>query len=358
MFGNFYRGKKVLITGHAGFKGGWLALWLKKLGAEVCGYSLLPDCDKRFYDILDLKNKIDKNIIADISDEAEVAKAFAMFQPEIVFHLAAQPLVRESYDNPLLTYQTNVIGTMKMLEAARQCPRVKAFINITSDKCYENQETGQAYKENDAFGGYDIYSSSKACSEILSASYRRSFLKDGKPFALATARAGNVIGGGDWGKDRLLTDCIKSLVGQQRILIRNPKATRPWQFVLEPLSGYLRLGQLLFEKGADYAEGFNFGPNAEDSLTVGEIAERIVKLWGKGEVYYELSNQKHEATRLELCNKKALEKLGVKPVFSVDKALEFTIAWYKAFYEGSEDMTKLSLRQIAEFEQAAGEKHA
>lgn len=357
MFGNIYEGKRVLITGHAGFKGGWLALWLKKLGAEVVGYSLIPESEEHFYDILNLKDLLFTNIIADIRDRESLDAAFQKYQPEIVFHLAAQPLVRESYDNPLLTYETNVIGTLNVLEAARKCGTVKAFINVTSDKCYENRESGQAYCETDAFGGYDIYSSSKACSEILSSSYRRSFLDKGRSFALATARAGNVIGGGDWAKDRLLTDCVNSLVKQQRILIRNPNATRPWQFVLEPLAGYLKLGEMLSKNGGDYAEGFNFGPNAKDSLTVGDIAEKIVMLWGKGEVYYELSPQKHEATRLELCNKKAAEKLGIRPVFSVDKALELTIAWYKAFYEGQTDMKELSLKQIAEFEQEAGEKH-
>lgn len=358
MFSNIYHGKRVLITGHAGFKGGWLALWLYKLGAEVVGYSLIPDCDEHFYDIVDLKNKLFADIIADIRDRESLKTAFNQYRPEIIFHLAAQPLVRDSYDNPLLTYETNVIGTMNVLEAARSCPSIKAFVNITSDKCYENRESGQAYTENDAFGGYDIYSSSKACSEILSASYRRSFLKDGKPFALATARAGNVIGGGDWAKDRLLTDCIKSLIRRQNIIIRNPQATRPWQFVLEPLYGYLRLGQMLLEHGRQFAEGFNFGPDVKDSITVGEMVEKIVELWGHGEVSYELSPQKHEATRLELCNTKAAEQLGIRPVFTVDKALRLTIEWYKAFYEGKTDMTEMSLKQITEFETVAGETHA
>ena len=242
-FNNIYADKTVLITGHSGFKGSWLSLWLKQMGAKVVGYSLLPDTEKRLYDVLDLEHTLNDSLIADIRDEKTLKSYFGKHNPDIVFHLAAQPIVRFSYIEPVLTYDTNVIGTLKVLEAARQTPSVKAFVNVTTDKCYENKERKEGYREDEPFGGYDMYSSSKGCSEILSSSYRRSFLKDGKPFALATARAGNVIGGGDWAKDRLIPDCIRAFQKNETVFIRNPLSTRPWQLVLEPLAGYLRLGR-------------------------------------------------------------------------------------------------------------------
>lgn len=358
MFGNIYQGRKVFITGHGGFKGGWLALWLKKLGAEVYGYSLLPDSDERFYDIVGLGKLIDKNIIADICDKQQLEKAFTDFRPDIVFHLAAQPLVRLSYDNPLLTYETNVIGTLNVLQTAKNCPSVKAFINITSDKCYENKENGQAYCESDAFGGYDIYSSSKACSEILSASFRRSFLSEGKPFALATARAGNVIGGGDWAADRLIPDCIRALAKKEPLILRCPQAVRPWQLVLEPLAGYLRLGQKLLGKGAEFAEGFNFGPSPDNCLTVKEIAQKIIDVWGEGTLIEKECPDKHEATLLHLNNEKSRKKLGIAPILTTDEALLQTAEWYKAFYIGNTDMKQFSIRQIDAFEQLAKQKQS
>ena len=218
-FNNIYKGKTVLVTGHAGFKGGWLSFWLRKLGAKVVGYSLLPDTEERFYDVLNLGKVLDDSLIADIRDEKTLNTYFAKHNPDIVLHLAAQPIVRLSYTEPVLTYDTNVMGTLKVLEAARKTPSVKAFVNVTTDKCYENVEKKEGYRENEPFGGYDMYSSSKGCSEILSASYRRSFLTDGKPYALATARAGNVIGGGDWAKDRLIPDCIKAFQKNETVAI-------------------------------------------------------------------------------------------------------------------------------------------
>ena len=272
MFNNIYRNKKVFLTGHTGFKGSWLALWLSKLGAEVCGYALEANTEPAMFNILDIKNKISKSVIGDILDTEKLEKTMLEFQPDIVFHLAAQPLVRLSYREPVLTYQTNVIGSLNVLEASRKCASVKAFVNVTTDKCYENREINRGYREDEPMGGYDMYSSSKGCVEIMSSSYRRSFLKDG--YAMATARAGNVIGGGDWAEDRLIPDCIRAINKGVDIEIRNPVAVRPWQHVLEPLSGYLLLGQKLLENGQEYADGFNFGPNEESVLTVAEVAKK------------------------------------------------------------------------------------
>src|SRR5574344_469085 len=283
-FNNIYKNKTVLITGSNGFKGCWLALWLKMLGAKVVGYSLRPNTKYFLYDILKLNEVLDDNIIADIRDTKKLESYFAKHTPDIVFHLAAQPIVRLSYDEPVETYETNVVGTLKVLEVARKTPSVKAFVNVTTDKCYENKEKKAGYTEDEPMGGYDMYSSSKGCSEILTSSYRRSFLMDGKPFALATARAGNVIGGGDWAKDRLIPDCIRSFEKGEIVSIRNPYSTRPWQLVLEPLAGYLRLGQLLLEKGPQYAQGYNFGPEMNKDMKVCEVAKKVAEIWGNGKV--------------------------------------------------------------------------
>ena len=278
MFNNIYKGKKVFLTGHTGFKGSWLALWLTKLGAKVCGYSLEPNTTPSMFEELNIKDYIEKSIIGDILDYEFLNNSIKDFQPDIIFHLAAQPLVRLSYFEPIQTYKTNVIGTLNVLEASRNCKSVKAFVNVTTDKCYENKEIEQGYKEDDPMGGYDMYSSSKGCVEILSSSFRRSFLQEENSMAMATARAGNVIGGGDWALDRLIPDCIRSINKEIDIEIRNPVAVRPWQHVLEPLSGYLLLGQKLLEDGQKYAEGFNFGPNEESVLTVAEVSQKLAKL--------------------------------------------------------------------------------
>lgn len=349
LFNDIYAGKTVLVTGHTGFKGAWLSFWLKMLGANVTGYSLAPTTKYSMYDVLGLDTLLDKNIIADIRDRDQLNSAFAENRPEIVFHLAAQPLVRLSYSEPIFTYETNVIGTLNMLEAGRKTDSVKAFVNITSDKCYENREIERGYKEEDPFGGHDIYSSSKGCAEILASSYRRSFLMEGKPFALATARAGNVIGGGDWALDRLLTDCIESLVKKETIRIRNPKATRPWQHVLEPLAGYLRLAQLLLEKGHEYAQGYNFGPEIGKNVKVCEVVQKIIDLWGEGELIVGSGDGLHEATLLQLDITKAKNDLGVEPVYSADEAIRITTEWYKAFYEQKTDMVNFTKQQIYTF---------
>lgn len=349
MFADIYQNKTVLVTGHAGFKGSWLSFWLKQMGAKVVGYSLLPDTEKRLYDVLDLEHLLDDSLIADIRDEKTLEAYFAKHQPDIVFHLAAQPIVRLSYQEPVMTYATNVMGTLNVLEAARKTPSVKAFVNITTDKCYENKERAAGYREDEAFGGYDMYSSSKACSEILSASYRRSFLSDGKPFALATARAGNVIGGGDWAQDRLIPDCINAINKNEAILIRNPKAIRPWQFVLEPLSGYLLLGEKLLTEGAKFAQAFNFGPKENETLSVMEVCEKICKLYKKGFVELDESNNPHEAKTLTLNINKAKDILGWEPVYTNLEAIDKTVLWYKNFYEKNFDIYEFTINQIKEY---------
>lgn len=357
MFNNIYKNKTVLITGHAGFKGSWLAFWLTLLGAKTVGYSLLPDTESCLYDVLHLSDLLAGNSIADINDENTLNTFFAAHKPDIVFHLAAQPLVRLSYKEPLKTYQTNVIGTLNVLEAARKTPSVKAFINITTDKCYENKEKQEGYREDEPLGGYDMYSSSKGCSEILTSSYRRSFLSGGKPFSLASARAGNVIGGGDWSQDRLIPDCIRAFRQGRTVTIRSPFATRPWQFVLEPLAGYLRLGQLLLEKGAPYAQGYNLGPEMNKDMKVYEVAQKTAEVWGSGKVEVKNGDGLHEAKLLQLNIEKAEKELGIKPVYTAEEAIIKTTQWYKVFYEAKTDMRVYTQRQIEEFVSAARQKH-
>jgi len=356
-FNNIYRNKTVLVTGHAGFKGSWLSFWLKEMGAKVIGYSLIPDTEETMYRVLDLEHKLDASIIADIRDETKLNEVFAKYQPEIVFHLAAQPLVRLSYSEPVQTYETNIIGTLKVLEAARKTPSVKAFVNVTTDKCYENKERKEGYREDEPMGGYDMYSSSKGCSEILSSSYRRSFLTDGKPFALGTGRAGNVIGGGDWAKDRLIPDCIRAFNKGETVFIRNPYATRPWQLVLEPLAGYLRLGQKLLENGSKYAQGYNFGPEMNKDVKVCEVAKLAAEVWGNNaKVEVGTGDGLHEANLLQLNVEKAERELGIKPVYSAETAIKKTTEWYKAFYNGNTDMTAYSRQQLHDFIIAAQAK--
>ena len=356
-FNNIYQGKKVLITGLAGFKGCWLSTWLSQLGAEVYGYSLKPDTTESFFDIAKIVDFTKQIKFSDIRDRDLLNEFMQQVQPDMVFHLAAQPLVRLSYSEPILTYETNVIGTLNVLEAARKCPSVKAFVNVTTDKCYENKEKNEGYKEDEPFGGYDMYSSSKGCSEILSSSYRRSFLENGEPYALGTGRAGNVIGGGDWSKDRLITDCIASIISQKTIFIRNPLATRPWQFVLEPLAGYLRLGQKLYEEGNKFAQGYNFGPHHSSVVKVCEVAKIVTEFWGEGKVEVGSSDGLHEATLLELDINKARKELGIEPVYDVDEAIKVTVDWFKAYYLEKADMQQFCLKQIKEFEQKAQSKH-
>lgn len=350
MYNNIYAGKRVFLTGHTGFKGSWLALWLTKLGAKVCAYSLAPNTNPSMFTVLDIEHKIEKSIFGDILDEKTLERAISEFQPDIVFHLAAQPLVRLSYREPILTYKTNVIGTLNVLEMAKRCKSVKAFVNITTDKCYENKEVNRGYKEDEPMGGYDMYSSSKGCVEIMSSSFRRSFLQEEGTYAMATARAGNVIGGGDWAEDRLIPDCVRYINAGEKIEIRNPIAVRPWQHVLEPLSGYLLLGQKLLEGGKKYAEGFNFGPNEDSVLRVAEVAEKACKYYGQGEVVIHKRDNLHEANLLMLNIEKAEKVLGWTPTYTADDAVKNTIEWYKHFYAKDVDMYEFTMNQIKEYE--------
>lgn len=342
-----YKDKRVFITGHTGFKGSWLSLWLNLLGANVKGYALPPATKPAMYTVLSVKDIADSQI-GDILDKAALNKAIFDFQPDIIFHLAAQPLVRLSYTEPFKTYETNVIGTLNVLEAARKCDSVKAFVNITTDKCYENIESDYAYKEDDKMGGYDMYSSSKACSEILSASYRNSFLKN-CGYLLATARAGNVIGGGDWSQDRLIPDCIQAIQNGKEIVIRNPNSIRPWQHVLEPLSGYLTLGEKLLEGKKEFACGFNFGPEMDSILTVENIVQKIINSYGKGKIVIQPDTKWHEAKLLMLDINKAKNALKWIPRYTADTAVARTVAWYKAYYN-NQDIIQFTIKQIKEYE--------
>lgn len=349
MFNNIYENKKVFLTGHTGFKGSWLALWLNQLGAKVCGYSLAPNTVPSMFNVLGIENKIEKSVIGDILDNITLEKTMSEFEPDIVFHLAAQPLVRLSYSEPVLTYKTNVIGTLNVLEAARKCKSVKVFVNVTTDKCYENKEINRGYKEDEPMGGHDMYSSSKGCVEIMSSSYRRSFLQNDGSYAMATARAGNVIGGGDWALDRLIPDCIRAINNNEKIEIRNPIAVRPWQHVLEPLSGYLLLGEKLLTDGEKYAEGFNFGPNEDSVLKVADVAQKVIEFYGKGEVVIHKKDNLHEAGLLMLNIEKAKKVLNWLPVYTPNQAIEKTVEWYKHFYANDTDMYYFTLNQISEY---------
>lgn len=342
----FFRGKRVLITGHAGFKGAWLCLVLSLFGAKLYGYSLLPNSKPRLYSLVDVSSLLEDECIADIADAAALQRFVQHSQVEVVFHLAAQPLVRESYRDPINTYRTNVLGTLNLLEACRSCSSVRAVVNVTSDKCYENPEDGHAFRESDPMGGYDLYSSSKACAEILSASYRRSLLQQEDAFFLATARAGNVIGGGDFAKDRLLPDCIRALSqglkdkqsvpdskaqageGRGTIVLRQPQAVRPWQHVLEPLWGYMLLARHLYERDRAALGAFNFGPDAAQVQSVERVAQQVVALWGSGRIVSQFDDRLHEAQLLLLDSSKAQNLLGFTPVLKVQEAIGWTVKWY------------------------------
>lgn len=360
MFNNIYKGKRVLVTGHTGFKGSWLTLWLRSLGAEVLGYSLEPETNPSMFEELEIYGKC-RNEFGNILDEKHLKETFDEFKPEIVFHLAAQPLVRLSYKEPILTYKTNVIGSLNVLEAARHCQSVRAFVNVTTDKCYENKEINRGYREDEPMGGYDMYSSSKGCVEIMSSSFRRSFLQEDGTYALATARAGNVIGGGDWALDRLIPDCVRAINAGEKIEIRNPIAVRPWQHVLEPLSGYLLLGQKLLEEGQGkfrdkYASGFNFGPKEDSVLKVSDVAQRICEYYGRGEVVVHKKDNLHEANLLMLNIEKAEKVLNWTPTYTADTAIKNTVEWYKHFYNKDTNMYEFTMEQINEYSKAVKDK--
>lgn len=360
-FGGIYKGKRVLVTGHTGFKGGWLSLWLKELGAEVLGYSLEPPTSPNLFKAIRLDNKI-VHILGDIRDEQNLFCVFDDFQPEFVFHLAAQPLVRLSYKEPRLTYETNIMGTINLLEAIKETDSVRVVVNITSDKCYENKEWVYGYREIDPMGGHDPYSSSKGCAELVTSAYRSSFFNPERynehKVALSSVRAGNVIGGGDWGEDRLIPDCVKSLSQDKAILIRSPKATRPWQHVLEPLSGYLWLGALMYQNGITYSSAWNFGPGDGEMLSVEKIVGLIIKHWGKGSYSLDISNHPHEAILLKLDCSIAYAILKWKSIYDVYRAMEETVQWYKEYYNshGKGQMYDTTFNQIVGYIGHAREK--
>ena len=349
MFNNIYHGKRILITGHTGFKGGWLSLWLQNLGADVLGYSLPPPTTPNLFTVAGVQDKIN-SIIADIRDKEALFKAFNRHKPEIVFHLAAQSLVRPSYSDPVETYETNVMGTVNVLEACRLNPSVHAMVNVTSDKCYENIGKKEGYVENDKMGGSDPYSASKGCSELIAQSYLQSFFNPDNyathGVAMASARAGNVIGGGDWGVDRLIPDCIKAFNEKKKIMIRYPNATRPWQHVLEPLYGYLLLAQHLYEGGGRYTGGWNFGSDTKNSKPVHWLADKIVELWGEDSswITHEGPHLK-EANALTLDCSKAKKQLHWESKYNLETALKNTINWYKAFRD-KKNMMEYTLEQI------------
>lgn len=353
LFTNMYKGKKVFITGHSGFKGAWLSAWLLRMGAEVKGYSLEPDTNPSLFTELELAKNM-QSVFADIRDYDRLSEELSDFKPEVVLHLAAQPLVRFSYDEPRYTLEVNAMGTTNILEAVRHCDSVRSVVNVTTDKCYENKETGQAYKETDPMGGYDPYSCSKGVSELITNSYRNSFFNPeeyGKKHqvALASARAGNVIGGGDWAKDRLIPDTVKSLAAGKKLILRSPDAVRPWQHVLEPLSGYLLLAARMIQEPTQFASGWNFGPETEDNLTVLEVVKKAIGIWGRGEYEIIPNTTMHEAKLLHLDISKAKDKLNWKPVYNFDQSVEQTILWYKGFYEDKMSAKELTERQLSDY---------
>ncbi len=351
LFSSIYKDKTVLVTGHTGFKGSWLVYWLNQMGAKVIGYSLEAPTTPNHIELLDLDII---SIIGDIRDLEKLNKTFKEYNPDIVFHLAAQPLVRLSYENPIETYETNVMGTLKVLEACRT-NSVKAIVNITSDKAYENKEWIWGYRENDPMGGYDPYSSSKGCADLLVNSYRNSYFNINEyekthNTLIASCRAGNVIGGGDWAEDRLITDIVLSVSKNKKVSIRNPYATRPWQHVLEPLSGYLHIGQKLLEGKIEFGDAWNFGPSDEGSITVEEVVKNVNKHWDK--IDYEINsnpNQLHEANLLKLDCSKAHILLKWNDVWNSDTTFEKTVKWYKSYYQEDENiLTKNDLDSYIE----------
>lgn len=352
----FWRGKRVLITGHTGFKGSWLSLWLQSLGADVVGYAMAPPSDPNMFTLASVADDM-VSILGDVRDAERLRQVVAGSRPEIVFHMAAQPLVRESYKDPVATYATNVMGTVHLLESVRLAGSARAVVCITSDKCYENREWVWGYRENEAMGGYDPYSSSKGCAELVTATYRNSFFNPSKYVehgtALATARAGNVIGGGDWGKDRLLPDILGSLVKGEPVILRNPQAIRPWQHVLEPLSGYLTLAERLYEDGPSYNEGWNFGPFDSEMKSVSWVVDQLVSLWGSAISWkQDEAFQPHEDMYLMLDSAKARHRLNWRPVLDITTGLQWTVEWMKSLQAGA-NMRRVSKYQIGRFMELA-----
>ncbi|MEP1425818.1 MAG: CDP-glucose 4,6-dehydratase [Tateyamaria sp.] len=348
----FWAGKKVLVTGHTGFKGGWLSMWLADMGAVVTGIALDPPTDPGFFEVTGLRSHLDGDLRIDIRDKGLLADAVANVAPDILLHLAAQPLVRRSYVDPVETYETNVMGTIHVLEAVRATPSIRAVVNVTTDKCYENREWVWPYREDEAMGGHDPYSSSKGCAELVTSAYRRSFFAEAG-VQIATARAGNVIGGGDWAKDRLIPDIFRSIDAGEAVLVRSPSATRPWQHVMEPVAGYLMLAQALWNSPDDrFAEGWNFGPEENDTRSVQWIVEHMCSLDPAAQWQLEGTPQPHEANLLMLSSSKAKAMLGWRTQWNLPAALEKTLSWHIAWREG-DDMAAVTMSQIKDYTQAA-----
>lgn len=356
-----WRNRRVFLTGHTGFKGGWMALWLSWLGASVRGYALDPATSPSLFNDANIGSAVE-DIRGDIRDAASLDRAMQEFAPEVVFHMAAQPLVRLSYHDPIGTYETNVIGTARLLDAVRRTPSVRAVVSVTTDKCYENKEWNWPYREIDPLGGYDPYSASKACAEIVSASYRQSFFPvtqlrqpGGHQVAVATARAGNVIGGGDWSADRLIPDLVRGFLSGDPVRIRRPHAIRPWQHVLEPLCGYLTLAEKLLTPGSEaarFATAFNFGPHTDDARPVSWIADRMTGFWGDGRswVLDEDPNSPHEANYLQLDISRACHELHWRPRLRLETALDWLVAWYRNWQDSPESSRAFTLTQIAQYD--------
>ncbi|AJP74813.1 CDP-glucose 4,6-dehydratase (plasmid) [Sphingomonas hengshuiensis] len=348
----FWAGKRVFLTGHTGFKGSWMALWLQKMGARVTGFALAPPTDPALFDVARVAEGM-TSILGDIRDRDVLEAALVAADPEIVIHMAAQPLVRASYDDPVGTYATNVMGTVHLLEAVRKAPSVRAVCVVTTDKCYENREWVWGYREDEAMGGYDPYSNSKGCAELVTSAYRRSFFGAGSPVAIASGRAGNVIGGGDWAADRLIPDILRAIGAGEPVQIRNPVAIRPWQHVLEPVGGYLVLCQALWENPQAAAEAWNFGPRDDDAQPVQWIVEKLCAQWGEGADWvHDASTQPHEARYLKLDISKARAGLGWQPRWSLGEALERIVAWHRAWLSGA-DMHAYCLSELERFAAAS-----
>ena len=350
---NPWQGKRVFMTGHTGFKGGWLSIWLARHGAHVRGYALDPLTEPNFFGVASVSSVVE-DVRGDIRDFGRLESSMVAFRPDVVFHLAAQPLVRASYTDPLGTYGTNVMGTAHVLEAVRKTPSVRAAVCITTDKCYRNDEEHRPYTETDPLGGHDPYSSSKACAEIVTAAYRSSFFSTDSiqryPVAVATARAGNVIGGGDWAEDRLIPDLMRAFLEKRPVTVRNPRATRPWQHVLDPLSGYMLLAERLLDGRLEFASAYNFGPAGDELWTVERITTKLAHLWGNGACWVrDPAPVLHEAEFLALDSSKSRTELGWQALLRIEVALEWTMSWYKLWQQGAE-MRQVTEMQIAAYE--------
>ena len=357
MFKGIYKDKTVLVTGHTGFIGSWLVLWLQSLGAKVVGYSLEPSTKPSLFETLGLENEI-THIIGDIQDKQNLSDSIEKYKPEIVIHLAAQPLVRVSYEDPVETFRTNILGTVNILDSIRKSDSVSSCVVMTSDKCYQNLDANRFHKETDHLGGSDPYSASKGAAEIITNSFRNSFFNKGN---IATVRAGNVIGGGDWAKDRIVPDCIRALIANKKIMVRNPSSIRPWQFILEPISGILWLGSKLYTKPEKFSEAWNLGPNQISNMTVEKVVQNTIRIWDKDgsekgswlDTSKESKNQPNESISLLLDSTKALTSLEWKTIYSFETTINQTISWYKSYYNNDTSMKELSVHQIEQYSKAA-----